>query len=114
MLIKKTLVRFAAGEDYVATSVTLTFQATETSQVVMVPTLADNILEGVEYLTAELSLSAGQTGVVLDADVAVVEIIDDDCESFYAPDNYHISSIRCCGYYFFTDPFVQLLFECRI
>lgn len=48
----------------------------------MVPTLADNILEGVEHYTAELSLPVGQTGVALGADVAVVEIIDDDCESF--------------------------------
>ena len=55
----------------------------------MVPTLADNILEGVKYFTAKLSLPAGQTGVVLDADVAVVEIIDNDCESFM-----HL--ILCC------------------
>ena len=48
----------------------------------MVPTLGDNILEGVEHFTAELFLPVGQTGVALGADVAMVEIIDDDCESF--------------------------------
>ena len=70
----------AAGEDYTTTSVMVTFQAAETLQVVMVPILPDTLLEGLEQLTAQLSLPAVQTGVVLGADTATVEITDDDCE----------------------------------
>ena len=70
----------AAGEDYTTTSVMVTFQAAETSQVVMVPILPDTLLEGLEQFTAQLSLPAVQTGVVLGADTATVEITDDDCE----------------------------------
>ena len=52
----------------------------EISQIVMVPILADDNLEGVEQFTAMLSLPAGQVEVVLGANVATVEITDDDCE----------------------------------
>jgi len=70
----------AAGEDYTTTSQTVTFQPMETTQIVMVPILADDNLEGVERFTAMLSLPAGQVGVVLGANMATVEITDDDCE----------------------------------
>ena len=50
----------------------------ETSQTVMVPILADDNLEGVEQFSAMLSLPAGQVGVVLGANMATVEITDDD------------------------------------
>ena len=73
----------ADGVDYTTTSVTVTIQAAETSRVVMVPILPDNILEGVEQFTAQLSLPAGQTGVVLGADMASIEITDDDCKHSY-------------------------------
>ena len=66
----------AAGEDYTITSVTLTFQAADTSQIVMVSILP----EGTEQFTAQLSLPAGQTGVVLGAATTTVEIADDDSE----------------------------------
>ena len=46
----------------------------------MVPILVDDNLEGVEQFTAMLSLPAGQVGVVLGADMATVEITDDDCK----------------------------------
>ena len=69
-----------AGEDYTTTSQTVTFQPTETSQIVMVPILVDNNLEGVEQFTAMLTLPAGQVGVTLGADMATVEITDDDCK----------------------------------
>ena len=58
----------------------MTFGATETSQIVMVPILVDNNLEGVEQFTAMLTLPAGQVGVTLVADMATVEITDDDCK----------------------------------
>ena len=69
-----------AGVDYTATSLTVTIQGAETSQVVMVPILSDNIREGMEQFTAQLSLLAGQSGVVLGVDTATVEITDDDCK----------------------------------
>ena len=72
----------AAGEDYTATSMMVTFQAAETLQVVMVPILPDNLADGVEQFTAQLSLPAAETGVMLGAAMATVEITDDDCESF--------------------------------
>ena len=53
----------------------------EISQIVMVPILADDNLEGVEQFSATLSLPAGQVGVVLGANMATVEITDDDCKS---------------------------------
>ena len=71
-----------AGEDYTATSMTVIFQAADTSQVVMVPILADNLVDGVKQFTAQLSLPAGQDGVMLGAAMATVDITDDDCESF--------------------------------
>ena len=58
----------------------MTFQSTETSQIVMVPILVDDNLEGVEQFTAMLSVPAGQVGVILGADMATVEITDDDCK----------------------------------
>ena len=73
----------AAGADYTATSVTVTIQAAEISQVVMIPILPDNILEGVEQFNAQLSLPAGQPGVVLGASMASIEITDDDCKHSY-------------------------------
>ena len=69
-----------AGEDYTTSSLTVTFQAEETSQVVMVPILFDNLLEGEEQFTAQLSRPADQHGVVLGTNTATVEITDDDCE----------------------------------
>ena len=73
----------AAGADYTATSATVIIQAAEISQVVMVPILPDNILEGVEQFTAQLSLPAGQPRVVLGASMASIEITDDDCKHSY-------------------------------
>ena len=75
----------AAGEDYTATSVTLTFQPTENLQVVIVPILNDNVSEGVEQFTVELSLPSvigQQSGGVLVGDTGSIQIIDDDCKSF--------------------------------
>ena len=69
-----------AGEDYTTTSVTVTFEAAETSRVVMVPILIDTTFEGIEQFTALLSLPTSQDGVVLGASMASVEITDDDCK----------------------------------
>ena len=57
----------------------------EMSKVVMVPIRNDNIFEGFEQFTARLSIPAGETGVMLGAAMAMVEITDDDCESFIRP-----------------------------
>ena len=69
-----------AGEDYTTTSVTVTFEAAETSRVVMVPILIDTTFEGIEQFTALLSLPTNQDRVVLGASMASVEITDDDCK----------------------------------
>ena len=47
----------------------------------MVPIIDDSIGEGVEQFTAQLSVPAGQSGVVLGEDIATVEITDDDRKS---------------------------------
>ena len=72
----------AAGEDYTATLVTVTFQAADSSQIVMVPILANTHQEVVEQFTAQLLLLTSQNGVMLGADTATVRINDDDRESF--------------------------------
>ena len=69
-----------ADEDYRATSMTVMFQAAETSQVVMVPILGDDTFEGVEQFTARLSVPPGQDRVMLGTDMATVEITDNDRE----------------------------------
>ena len=69
-----------AGEDYTTTSVTVTFETAETSQTVTVPILIDTTFEGIEQFTAQLSLPAGQNGVVFGVNTATVEITDDDCK----------------------------------
>ena len=71
---------FIAGFDYTTTSRTLTFQPTETSQIVMVPILNDSITEPLESFTAMLSLPLGSMGVTLGASTATVSITDDDRE----------------------------------
>ena len=71
---------FIAGVDYTTTSRTLTFQPTETSQIVMVPILNDAITESLESFTATLSLPLGSMGVALGASTATVSIRDDDRE----------------------------------
>ena len=73
----------AADEDYRATSMTVMFQAAETSQVVMVPILGDDTFEGVEQFTARLSVPPSQDRVMLGTDMATVEITDEeDSRSF--------------------------------
>ena len=47
----------------------------------MVPIIDDSVGEGVEQFTAQLSVPAGQSGVVLGASMATVEITDDDRKS---------------------------------
>ena len=70
-----------AGQDYTTTSQTVTFAPSEDSRIVMVPIIDDNIGEGVEFFFARLSVPAGQSGVVLGEDEAIIEITDDDRKS---------------------------------
>ena len=44
----------------------------------MVPIINDNAFEGSEQFTVRLSLPAGQSGVVLGANMATVEITDEE------------------------------------
>ena len=69
-----------AGEDYIATSMSVTIQAADASQVVMVPIINDSLIEGVEQFTAQLSLPSDLDGVMLGANTTTVEITDDDSE----------------------------------
>ena len=85
MHINLTCFSCTAGEDYTATSQTVTFAPTEMSKIVMVPITNDSIFEGLEQFTAQLSIPAGETGVMLGAATATVDIIDDDSESFMRP-----------------------------
>ena len=59
----------------------MTFAPTQASQVVMVPIIDDSVGEDTELFFAQLLVPAGQSGVVLSADMAIVEITDDDCKS---------------------------------
>ena len=63
----------------------MTFLPAEMSKIVMVPIRNDNIFEGLEQFTARLSIPAGETGVMLGAAMATVDITDDDSESFMRP-----------------------------
>ena len=56
----------------------MTFAPSEDSQTVMVPIIDDSVFEGVEQFTAQLSLPAGQSEVMLGANMTTVEITDDD------------------------------------
>ena len=60
----------------------MTFAPTEMSKIVMVPIRNDNIFEGLEQFTAQLSIPACETRVMLGAAMAMVDITDDDSESF--------------------------------
>ncbi|MGZ0162813.1 MAG: beta strand repeat-containing protein [Planctomycetales bacterium] len=65
-----------AGEDYVATTGTVTFQPGETTQTLSVPILGDDLDESDEE-TFFVTLSNQSTGTILD-DVAEGRIVDDD------------------------------------
>ena len=69
-----------AGADYTTTSMSVTIQAADASQVVMVPIINDSLVEGVERFTAQLSVPSGQDRVMLGANTSTVEISDDDSE----------------------------------
>ena len=70
-----------AGQDYTTTSQTVTFAPSEDSRIVMVPIIDDSIGEGVEQFSAQLSVPTGQSGVVLGANTATVEITDNNRKS---------------------------------
>ena len=75
----------------------MTFAPTQTSQTVMVPIIDDNVFEGSEQFTARLSLPAGQSGVVLGANMATVEIIDEeDSRSFLRLCHKNILPLYLC------------------
>ena len=76
----------------------MTFAPTQTSQVVMVPIIDDNVFEGVEQFTARLLVPAGQSGVVLGADMATVEITDEeDSRSFLRLSHKNILPMYLCS-----------------
>ena len=64
-----------AGDDYTATSGTLTFAAGETVKAISIPILADTLDEDAE--TILVNISSASSGTIVDTQ-AVVTIIDDD------------------------------------
>ena len=64
----------SAGSDFAATSGTLSFQPGETSGVITVTTLADDVVEATEQFSLELS---DPVGITLDDDTGVGTITDD-------------------------------------
>ena len=63
----------------------------------MVPIIDDNVFEGPEQLTAWLSLPAGQSGVVLGANMTTVEITDEeDSRSFLRLHHKNILPLYLC------------------
>ena len=64
----------------------------------MVPIIDDNVFEGVEQFTARLLVPAGQSGVVLGADMATVEITDEeDSRSFLRLSHKNILPMYLCS-----------------
>ena len=53
---------------------------TEQSRTITIPINNDEVREGMEQFTVQLSLPSGSTGVVLDQDSATVQIVDEDRE----------------------------------
>ena len=70
----------AAGQDYTATSGTMTFADGETSKTLSVPLLDDSLIEGVESVTLTLS-NAGNGAVVGPQGTATIAIIDESTEA---------------------------------
>ena len=66
-----------ANEDYSSHSTQLTF-STESSQMVSISIINDDIHEKMEQFTVQLSLPSGSTGVVLDQNSTIVQIVDED------------------------------------
>ncbi len=64
-----------AGEDYTATTGTLTFDPGETQKTITVPILDDDIREAEENFAVDLS---NPTGATIDVDRSVVTVADDD------------------------------------
>jgi len=68
-----------ANEDYSAHSTQLMFFS-ESSQMVFIPIINDDVHEELEQFTVQLNLPSGSRGVVLDQDSATVQIVDEDRE----------------------------------
>ena len=82
-----------AGSDYKATRLLVSFKPGGFAQeVVSITILDDSTAEGKEDFRAELSVSQGQTGVVLgEASIAVIEVVDDDVGRFISTAMYSYS-----------------------
>lgn len=64
-----------AGQDYTATSGTITFAAGETSQTVSIPVIADNLVEGNETFSVVLS---NPSNLAIGVGTGIATIVDDD------------------------------------
>ena len=68
----------SAPSDYTSTSQSVTFAPNEQTRTVTVPIVNDQIDEGSESFSAEISLPSGSTGVNIGDAVATATIQDDD------------------------------------
>ena len=68
----------SAPSDYASTSLSVTFATNVQTRTVTVPIVNDNIYEGSESFSAEMSLPSGSTGVNIGDAVPTATIQDDD------------------------------------
>ena len=72
---------FSAPEDYAAlTFTTITFSTTQTSAMVTVTVVDDDVLEDVEQFTVEVVATGGQERVDV-GEAAIISITNDDCKA---------------------------------
>ncbi len=73
----------ASGQDgdFTATSTDLVFNEAQTAHTVNITINNDVYLEEDETLQSMISLVSSEDGVTLEPDVAIITIINDDCES---------------------------------
>ena len=85
---------FSASEDYEAIASNITFSPVQTSAMVSVTIVDDDLLEDVEQFTVEVVATGGQERVDV-GDAANISISNDDCEITFVSKPSNISSYTC-------------------
>lgn len=70
-----------AGDDYIETTMDLVFTSGDTSFDISVEILDDGFFENIESFTGNLQIAPGVERVVLEPQVATVNIVDEDGKS---------------------------------
>lgn len=92
------------GQDFQATSGVLTFNALETTKIVTIPLVNDNILEPRENFSVSLSNPTNDADIELNFDRTTVQILDEDLSN----GNLLISEFRQRGRLGANDEFIKL------